>query len=79
MVLGCSAAVVHWHACCRTVGISIVCCMAGVILITQPPILGFEESERSLLGVMFALLQASEPVLILVFASTVDACVCMHV
>lgn len=42
---------------CRTVGLAIVLCMIGTVFITQPSILGFEENERSTLGVGVALLQ----------------------
>ena len=36
---------------------AIVMCMGGVLCITQPSFLGFAKSERSLLGVFFALFQ----------------------
>lgn len=42
---------------CRAVGVAIVMCMGGVLLITQPSFLGFAKNERSLLGVFFACFQ----------------------
>ena len=43
---------------CRAVLVAMAMCMAGVVLITQPSFLGFAKSERSLLGIFFACLQA---------------------